>query len=351
MSEFLLQGYYFSPQSSARETAKLKLDHASFTLILDRNQQLTGDLQSLQFSDRVGNVPRKLRFTDGSQFVCHDNDQIDQFLSELRIGNSVPRILHNLESQSLWVVFALLFTIVFSASFVIYGVPWLSKKLAMTLPIAVNAQLGSGTLETLDKLALEETKLTLSKQGEIRNRFTRMLANIPGTKQVYTLHFRSFSGNPNAFALPSGDIVLTDALVNLAESPEEIDSVLLHEVGHVVHRHSLQQVIQASATTFIISMILGDSTAINDLAVALPVFLMEQKYSRSHEYEADTFSLDEMQKQGIDPKFFGIMMGRLSDFSSKDKDGETTHELDLGSYLSSHPLDKDRIKRAEEHAK
>ena len=49
---------------------------------------------------------------------------------------------------------------------------------------------------------------------------------------------------PNALAFPSGDIVLTDKFVQLSKNQDEIDSVLLHEMGHVVHRHGLEMLIE-----------------------------------------------------------------------------------------------------------
>ena len=56
---------------------------------------------------------------------------------------------------------------------------------------------------------------------------------------------------PNAFALPSGIIMVTDELVRIAEHPEEFESVLAHEAGHMVHRHSLRMLLQGSASTLL----------------------------------------------------------------------------------------------------
>ena len=51
---------------------------------------------------------------------------------------------------------------------------------------------------------------------------------------VYQLEFRHGGYiDANAFALPSGIIVMTDELVELAKSDDELISVLAHEIGHV----------------------------------------------------------------------------------------------------------------------
>ncbi len=45
----------------------------------------------------------------------------------------------------------------------------------------------------------------------------------------------------NAFALPSGIVVMTDELVELAKTDDELVAVLAHEIGHVRGRHALRQ--------------------------------------------------------------------------------------------------------------
>ena len=43
----------------------------------------------------------------------------------------------------------------------------------------------------------------------------------------------------NAFALPSGKIIVTDQLASLLND-EQIVGVLAHELGHVVYRHGMR---------------------------------------------------------------------------------------------------------------
>jgi Zn-dependent protease with chaperone function len=46
------------------------------------------------------------------------------------------------------------------------------------------------------------------------------------------LHFRKMD-QPNALALMSGDIIFTDAFIDLAENNEEVLAVFFHEIGHL----------------------------------------------------------------------------------------------------------------------
>ena len=44
----------------------------------------------------------------------------------------------------------------------------------------------------------------------------------------------------NAFAVPGGNVVLFEGLLDAARSPEEVAGVLGHEVGHVMNRDPMR---------------------------------------------------------------------------------------------------------------
>ena len=52
---------------------------------------------------------------------------------------------------------------------------------------------------------------------------------------------------PNAFALPGGTIIFTDEMIMLSEHDDELLAVLIHEIGHVVHRNGMRTIIQDSS--------------------------------------------------------------------------------------------------------
>ena len=55
----------------------------------------------------------------------------------------------------------------------------------------------------------------------------------------YRLELRSGEAlGANALALPSGIVIMTDDLVALAKSDDEIGAVMAHELGHVRGRHA-----------------------------------------------------------------------------------------------------------------
>jgi len=114
----------------------------------------------------------------------------------------------------------------------------------------------------------------------------------------------------NAFALPGGQVFITEGLARLLHSEGELAGVLGHETGHVVARHSAehlaqQQLIQGLGGAAVIA-----SSDPNDpnrsrqnqmLAMAVAQ-LVSMKFSRQDELEADRLGVRLMGHAGYDPR-------------------------------------------------
>ncbi|MEZ5289434.1 MAG: M48 family metallopeptidase, partial [Vicinamibacterales bacterium] len=116
---------------------------------------------------------------------------------------------------------------------------------------------------------------------------------------------------PNALALPGGAIVLLDELVTLSANDDEIVAVLAHEVGHVVERHTMRQLLQTSAAGVLLAALVGDVVSVTSYAAALPTFLLNASYSRAFEREADQFAVRALDRMGIDRRRFLEALERL----------------------------------------
>lgn len=352
-----LPGLWYPKHSAAQSAALLELDSQVFRLRVDGEILDQGEAGTLSFSQRVGNIPRRISFADGSVLVCDDNDRIDQWLAQARHSDQRFNILHRLESQWRWIALSIVLVLGLSAAFVWKGIPWLSGEIAAALPTDVYQSLGTGTLAGLDKWLLAESELPAHRQQQLSGRFEQILAATEHQDYRFKLHFRAIKDLPNAFALPSGDIVVTDELIALAERDEEIDAVLLHEIAHVLQRHGLQRVIHSSAITVIVTLLLGDATSLSGIAVALPTFLLESSYSREQESEADEFALQQMVQQGIDPVHFASIMRKFLATETPAADGKAPLDDDedsvteVNNYLSSHPATEQRIQRALEFSR
>jgi predicted Zn-dependent protease len=149
---------------------------------------------------------------------------------------------------------------------------------------------------------------------------------------------------PNAFGLPGGTIVVTDALAQLAQNSAQVSAVLAHEVGHVRERQVLRQMLQAAGVATLISALGGNSSAVTGLAVAVPALLLESGYSREFEDEADSYALQRLKEIGVAPNEFAEILKRLLEFENNNGGkAQRKHSLD---YVSTHPVTAPRIERA-----
>jgi Zn-dependent protease with chaperone function len=130
--------------------------------------------------------------------------------------------------------------------------------------------------------------------------------------------------------------VVTDALVELTHSDEEVLGVLTHELGHLHERHALRGLIQASVVGMLVAVWLGD---VSTLATALPAFVLQAKYSRDFEREADEYAAAVLAANGLDTRALADVLARLERSA-----GGPGAPAGLAAYLSSHPATAERIR-------
>jgi predicted Zn-dependent protease len=79
-------------------------------------------------------------------------------------------------------------------------------------------------------------------------------------------------------------------------------------------------------------------TSITSLAATLPTFLLQAKYSRAFETEADDFALAQLAARGIPHEAFASILERMERASSTAPEAL--------KYLSTHPSTRERAARA-----
>ncbi len=366
----MIHGKWHAEGSAAQQDASLNTKDGFYELLTKEGHCYKGKIADLKISDRLGNVERNITFDDGSIFASPHNDTIDRLLQK---PSSVGSFIHRIESHMGWVVVGIFVTALFMFGFYKWGVPWASEKIAHALPRKTNELIALNTLKFLDKYLLSDSKLKEAQKEQIRSRFFKSLVPLGSTAKSnnYKLHFRNWPGIPNALALPSGDIILTDKFVELCQNQDEMDSVILHEIGHVERRHSLQTLIEGTFITVSVMLIVGDINFLGDMGVGLGSILVSTAYSRRHESEADEFAFKKMLRAKIDPSSFATIMGRITKHveglslehkkktkksknakSEKTKTAKTakTDEASFWDYLSSHPQTSERIRLANQYS-
>jgi len=363
----MIQGKWHQEGSAAQQDASLTVSDGFFELHIQDEKSYSGEISELAISDRLGNVERKITLDDGSIFATHENDAIDDLFQNTL---NIKAFIHHIESNIGWVITGVLVTALFTFGFFKWGVPWASEKIAHALPHKTNELIALNTLKFLDKYIFAKSQLDEAKQKKIRTHFaTRLVPLASQSKTInYKLHFRNWPSIPNAFALPSGDIVLTDKFVELCANQNEMDSVILHEIGHVERRHSLETLIESTFITVSVMLIVGDINFLGDMGIGLGSLLVSSAYSRDHESQADEFAFKNMLKAGIDPASFSKIMNRMTGYvkklrhDHKKKLGKNKIKIpgknkktkagndDFWDFLSSHPQTSERVRIANQYS-
>ena len=326
---------YYDGRTALGRTVLLRFDAAGNLEIAGLDQPLRYPVRELLVSSRVGNTPRSIAFPDGGKCETEANDAIDSMLAR-RGAEARSRMLHRLESR--WPYILVLFVLAVGMTWgaVKYGVPELARQAAFAMPVSADQALARGVLETLDKALLAPSKLEAARREGLQARFDEM-ARALDARYRFRLEFRSSPLlGPNALALPNGTVVMTDELVRLAQAEEELLAVLAHEIGHIVHRHALRSVLQSSAVALIVAFAVGDVMSLTSLAAALPTMLVEAKFSRDFEQEADAYALQFMRLHGIPPRHAATILKRLAEHHGG--------KAERFGYLSSHPATDERIR-------
>jgi Zn-dependent protease with chaperone function len=203
------------------------------------------------------------------------------------------------------------------------------------LPADVDRNLGIGTLDTFDRMFFEGSRLPAERRAALEKRFAGMTDALDDGHD-YRLEFRhSATIGANAFALPSGIVVVTDELVDVSKSDDEVVAVLAHEIGHVRGRHALRQMLQAAGVSALAVAVLGDLGSISGILSAAPA-LLTARQSRDFEREADTFAKHWLRENHIAESNFDAILCRMS-----GQHGESKESV---NFFSSHPPTDERAR-------
>jgi len=150
----------------------------------------------------------------------------------------------------------------------------------------------------------------------------------------YDFHVLRDPETINAFALPGGQVFITAGLLKHLRNEAQLAGVLAHEVGHVVGRHSAEHVAKAQFTQILVGaagVAASDDRGDGQRAAAVAAMvgsLVNMKFSRKDESEADAFGVKYMSQAGYDPRAMVELMRILKDASGPSRQPE---------FLSTHP--------------
>jgi predicted Zn-dependent protease len=144
----------------------------------------------------------------------------------------------------------------------------------------------------------------------------------------------------NAFAVPGGYVYVNRGLIDRAQKMDQLAGVLGHEIGHVVRRHSVQQMEKAQGANVGVTLACVLTSVCNNQAAAAAINVgggaLFAKFSRDDEAQADEEGVKNTVRAGIDPRgipeMFQILLNERESSPSS-----------VSAWFATHPLEEDRI--------
>ena len=173
----------------------------------------------------------------------------------------------------------------------------------------------------------------------------RLITSTAAKETSYQFKFHLLADNQtvNAFALPGGQIFITEALFHRLKSEDQLAGVLGHEMGHVVGRHSNEQMANSQLWSGLaqgFGVLLSDGHSNTGAQVAKMVAQWRvMKFSRDDESESDALGVRFMIQAGYNPEALIGVMEILAEVSGGSKSSD---------FMSSHPNPANRMEKIRE---
>ncbi|SCZ61229.1 M48 family metallopeptidase [Thiohalomonas denitrificans] len=144
---------------------------------------------------------------------------------------------------------------------------------------------------------------------------------------------------PNAFALPGGNMGVNTGILDIAQNPSQLATVVAHEIAHVLADHPNERVSTQYATQTGLDLLQAITGAGGERQQLFALLGMGAQvgvilpFSRKQEQEADLFGLDLMARAGFDPRESTKFWQRM----------ETRGNGSPPEFLSTHPSGETRM--------
>ncbi|MEN9208319.1 MAG: M48 family metallopeptidase [Gloeomargarita sp. GMQP_bins_120] len=132
----------------------------------------------------------------------------------------------------------------------------------------------------------------------------------------------------NAFATLGGFVYVTTGLLRAADNEAQLAGVLAHEIGHIVHRHLVQQLRELAIAQGVSTLLGVDGSQLTPVLMELT---LRRPRSRQHELEADASALQYLLRAGYDGRGLPEFLAKLQGYPP------------ALAFLSTHPAPATRI--------
>ncbi|GAC1402819.1 MAG: hypothetical protein NVSMB64_03310 [Candidatus Velthaea sp.] len=219
----------------------------------------------------------------------------------------------------------------------------LALALGTTVAARADDQEAAIGKQVYDQLAQKGEILRDSPYYAILTPIAQQIKRVADPQYEYPFNFiLVHEKQPNAFAVPGGNVYVTDSLMTFVKNREELAGVLCHETSHDIH-HDVVNNMKKDQTVGLVatglSILLGGKSPMLNEGINLAANLKAQGYSREVETAADIKGADTCAQAGSNP------WGMVWLFQQFEK-ANTGGSMEM---LSDHPRDDHRISDLEDH--
>jgi predicted Zn-dependent protease len=173
----------------------------------------------------------------------------------------------------------------------------------------------------------------------------RLIAQSAAGQSPYRFEFHVLDDAEtiNAFALPGGQVFITEGLLRRLKTEGQVAGVLGHEIAHVVARHGAEHIAKQQLTEGLTGAAVlatydpSDPSSRGSAAVAAMIGqLVTMRFGRQDELESDRLGVRFTSEAGYDPTSMIALMRILAESSEGNRPPE---------FFSTHPNPENRIQR------
>ena len=326
----MVSAAYFDGRSTQRRTAQLTLE--AHALVLHQGDEIQRyDARQLSLPEPSAGIARPIGLPDGGTLWL-PAEAAAQWLPRLRRAAGQRRGAATLIAS--WPAVALCLVLLVATLWWVNdeGAGLAARAVLPLVPRTVDQNIGEQAWPAIEKRWLAPLPDDARCQ-RLSVRFLPIAQRFYQGQLRLSCHRTQEGSGFNAFALPDGHIVILKGLLDVLDD-DEVIAVLGHELGHVVHRHTMQALVRSTGLVAAAGVVLGDFSAV---AVTATSTLQGLAYSRDAEREADAFALRFLAMAGLQPVVLSRVWRKFADEEQRSGGG-------VPPWLSSHPATEERLR-------
>lgn len=219
---------------------------------------------------------------------------------------------------------------------------------------------------SVSAVLLSKYKVASNQQATVyADKIALTLAGYSSRPETFGGYHVAFLDSPqvNAVSAPGGFIFISKGFLNLLSNEDELAAVIAHEIGHIALKHGTSAISESNLTDAL--QIIGKEAASSSGNMAVSQLnslfgdsvnevvgtLLDKGYSRSQEYDADSYAAALLAKTGYNPGALVSVLQKLENASSQSGGWFETHpsakkrESELGDLVKDSSNTKAQAKR------